>query len=389
MTARLSLAHVDDKIPFTLATTVGRERVYIEEALSSSTLTGDGKFTASCERWLERTLNTQRAILTPSCTSALEMAALLLDFKPGDEVIMPSFTYVSTANAFVLRGAVPVFIDIRPDTLNIDEKLIEQAITPRTRAIVVVHYAGQPCAMEAIAQIADAHGLDVIEDAAQALLSDYRDKPLGTLGRYGCLSFHGTKNTTCGHGGALLVNRPEDNGRADIVRDRGTDRKRFLDGDIQKYSWVDVGSSYFLSEVSSAYLFAQLEQARTITAKRQAICRAYRQGLEALEASGEIRLPMSEPFGSGNGHIFYLLTRDAETRSTLLSHLKGRGIEATFHYTPLHSTPAGQRFTRVAGEMNTTDTISRTILRLPVFASMDRAQIDRVIHGVKSFYIGR
>lgn len=386
MVARPSLAVTDDAVPFSMTTTVGRERVYVEEALSSSSLTGDGKFTASCERWLERNLNAPRAILTPSCTSALEMAALLLDLKPGDEVIMPSFTYVSTANAFVLRGAVPVFVDIRPDTLNINEALIVQAITPRTRAIVVVHYAGQPCAMEAILELADEHRLDVVEDAAQALLSDYRDRALGTFGRFGCLSFHGTKNTTCGHGGALLVNRREDFRRADVVRDRGTDRKQFLDGEIPKYSWVDVGSSCYISEVSSAYLYAQLEQARTITAKRQTICRTYRYGLEDLETAGHIRLPMGEPLGAGNGHIFYLLTRDAETRTALLHHLRSRGIGATFHYTPLHSTPGGLRFGRAAGDMTATDIASETIVRLPVFPTMDRAQTERVLNGVKSFY---
>ncbi len=376
MIARPSLAVADDKVPFTLTTTLGRERVYVEEALSSGHLTGDGKFTASCERWLERTLGAKRAILTPSCTSALEMAALLLDLKPGDEVIMPSFTCVSTANAFVLRGAVPVFVDIRPDTLNINETLIAGAITPRTRAIAVVHYAGQPCAMETILEIADEHRLDVVEDAAQALLSDYRDRPLGTFGRFGCLSFNGAQNTTCGHGGALLVNRSDDIRRADIVRQRGTDKR----------SWVDVGSSYFISEVSSAYLLAQLEQARTVTAKRQAICRTYRQGLENLEQAGHIRLPVGEPFGSGNAHIFYLLTRDAQTRAALLGHLRTCGVEAAPHYTPLHGTPGGMRFGRVAGDLSITDAVSETSVRLPVFPAMDRAQMDRVLHGVRSFF---
>jgi dTDP-4-amino-4,6-dideoxygalactose transaminase len=386
MTARPSVVPQNGRIPFTLTTTVGRERVYVEEALSANAMTGDGKFTALCERWLERTLNAEAALLTPSCTAALEMTALLLELKPGDEVIMPSFTYVSTANAFVLRGAVPVFVDIRPNTLNIDESKISAAITTRTRAIVAVHYAGEPCAMDAIVQIAEENRLAVVEDAAQALLSDYGDRSLGTIGRFGCFSFHGTKNATCGHGGALIINRPEDRARAHVIRDRGTDRRKFLDGDVQKYSWVDVGSSYYLSEICSAYLLAQLEQARAVTARRQAICRAYRRALEPLADAGHIGLPGSEPLGSGNGHIFYVLTRDAGTRQRLLAHLGQNGIDATFHYTPLHTTPAGQRFGRASGTLGVTDRVSQTILRLPVFASMDRSQTERVIDAVIGFY---
>jgi len=384
--ARPSLLRADARIPFTFATTVGRERVYIEEALSANALTGDGKFTGLCERWLERTLSANRALLTPSCTAALEMAALLLELQPGDEVIMPSFTYVSTANAFALRGAVPVFVDIKADTLNIDETKIAAAITPRTRAIVAVHYAGQPCAMTAINEIAEAHGLSVVEDAAQALLSDYRDQPLGTLGRFGCFSFHGTKNVTCGHGGALILNRPEDFARAEVIRDRGTDRKRFLEGNVKKYSWVDVGSSYYLSEVCSAYLLGQLEQARAITARRQSVCRAYRRDLAPLEAAGLINLPGAEPLGAGNGHIFYLLAKDTDTRARLLAHLDQNGIDAAFHYTPLHTTEAGRRLGRAGGTLQTTEAVSQTIIRLPVFASMDHAQIGRVIDAITGFY---
>ncbi|MCA0202208.1 MAG: dTDP-4-amino-4,6-dideoxygalactose transaminase [Proteobacteria bacterium] len=383
---RHSIVPKVDRIPFTLATTVGRERVYIEEALSAGALTGDGKFTGLCERWLERTLNAHRAILTPSCTAALEMASLLLDLKPGDEVIMPSFTYVSTANAFVLRGAVPVFVDVCANTLNIDETKIGAAITPRTRAIVAVHYAGEPCAMDAIVDLAEDAKLAVIEDAAQGLLSSYRDRFVGTIARFGCFSFHGTKNTTCGHGGALMVNRPEDCARADVIRDRGTDRKKFLDGDVQKYSWVDVGSSYYMSELSAAYLLAQLEQSRAVVLKRQNICRAYRSALEPLAARGHVRLPGAEPFGSGNGHIFYLLTQDADVRHKLLAHLGQHGIDAAFHYTPLHMTPAGQRFGRAPGSLPVTEDVSQTILRLPVFATMDRSQQERVIDAVLGFY---
>ncbi|MCC6915019.1 MAG: dTDP-4-amino-4,6-dideoxygalactose transaminase [Rhodospirillaceae bacterium] len=382
----LNLMPESSRIPFTLAAPVGRERMYVEEALAAGALTGDGKFTGLCEKWLERSLNAPRAILTPSCTAALEMAALLLDLKPGDEVIMPSFTYVSTANAFVLRGAVPVFVDVRADTLNIDETKIGAAITPRTRAIVAVHYAGEPCAMDAIMELAEDTRLSVIEDAAQGLLSDYRDRSVGTIARFGCFSFHGTKNTTCGHGGALVVNRPEDFARADVIRDRGTDRKKFLEGGVQKYSWVDVGSSYYMSELSSAYLLAQLEQSRAVAAKRKNICRAYRRALEPLEAAGHIRLPGAEPCGSGNGHIFYLLTRSADVRHKLLAHLSGLGVDAAFHYTPLHMTPAGERFARAAGPLPVTEQISQTILRLPVFATMDGSQLKRVVDAVLGFY---
>lgn len=380
-------ATAKDRVPFTLATTVGRERAYVEEALSSHTLTGEGKFTKLCEQWLEGTLNAKRAMLVPSCTAALEMATILLDLQPGDEVIMPSFTYVSTANAVVLRGAVPVFVDIRADTMNIDEKAIAAAITPKTRAIIVVHYAGHPCAMDEILRIANAHNLSVIEDAAQGLLSRYGDQYLGTIGRFGCFSFHGTKNMTCGHGGALLVNRPEDLARADIVRDRGTDRKRFLEGDIQKYSWVDVGSSYFLSEICSAFLFAQLEEAQTITAKRIAICSAYRKALQPLHDAGHIELPIPAVPGTGNGHICFFLVPGPEVRAELLAFLKQHGVDATFHYTPLHTSPAGQRFGRTSGDLPNTESLSQRILRLPVFASMEDAQVEKVIETLTKFFV--
>lgn len=375
-----------EKIPFTRVLAEGNERVYVEEALNASGLTGEGSFTKRCEQWLQATLKAKRAMVVPSCSAALEMSGLMLDIGPGDEVIMPSFTYVTTANAYVMRGAVPVFVDIDPDTLNIDVREIEAAITPRTRAIVVVHYGGQACDMRQIQAIADRHGLSVIEDAAQGLLSTYRGHALGTVGRFGCISFHGTKNVSCGHGGALLVNRDEDLDRAEVVRDRGTDRRRFLEGGVQKYSWKDVGSSYFVCELTSAYLLAQLEQAHAFTEMRRAVCARYVEQLGPLAAAGQIKIPVASSEGTGNGHIFCVLTRDAETRTKLLAVLKANAVEASFHYTPLHETPAGQRFGRAQGALPTTREVSETILRLPVFAGMDDGQVTRVVDLVTQFY---
>lgn len=374
------------RVPFNLAAPVGRERAYVEEALSSNALTGDGKFTRMCEDWIQRALGARRALVTPSCTAALELAALMLDLAPGDEVIMPSFTYVSTANAFVLRGAVPVFVDVHPDTLTIDENQVAAAVTARTKAIIPVHYAGWPCAMEAVSAIAEPKGIAVVEDAAQAVLATRRGRALGSIGRFGCISFHGTKNVGCGHGGALLINRDEDCARAEIIRDRGTDRRRFLEGDVQKYSWVDVGSSYFLSEICSAYLMAQLEQVRAVTAKRVAICATYERCFAPLRAAGRVAYPERDTADGGNGHIFYLLTRSADERIRLLAHLTAAGIEATFHYTPLHDSPAGRRFGRAVGDLAVTMDASQRILRLPVFPAMERRQVEHVIAAVEVFF---
>jgi dTDP-4-amino-4,6-dideoxygalactose transaminase len=325
----------------------------------------------------------------PSGTAALEMAALLLDLAPGDEVIMPSFTFASTANAFVLRGATPVFVDIHDDTLNIDERRIAAAITPKTRAIVVVHYGGEACRMDAIRAIAWQHGIDVIEDAAHALLSHYRGQALGTIGRFGIFSFHATKNITCGHGGALLVNEPRDFERLEVMREAGTGRARFLRGDAAKYSWEDQGSSCFVSELASAFLYGQLEQAHALTAQRLSACAAYRERLQPLEIQGLLRLPAPRPNQEGNGHIFHLLTRDRATRDRLLAHLHEHGVDAAFHYIPLHNAPAGLRFGRCSDGLFVTDRIADTLVRLPLFADITGAQIDHVCEAVRSFYLHR
>jgi dTDP-4-amino-4,6-dideoxygalactose transaminase len=373
-------------VPFNVPTAVGRERAYIDEALKEKSLAGDGLFTIRCERWLEEHLRSRRALLTPSCTAALEMSALLLDIQPGDEVIMPSFTFVSTANAFVLRGAVPVFVDVRSDTLNIDEGKIEAAITPRTRAIVVVHYAGEACEMDAIMAIASRHNIPVVEDAAQALLSTYRGRPLGGIGRFGCISFHTSKNILCGEGGALLIQEEADVLQSEIIREKGTNRSQFIRGDVQKYTWIALGSSYLLGELPAAYLLAQLENASAVCARRVAVCAAYRRGLAKLEEAGLLQLPLGTSQGTGNGHIFYALTRDHDTRDRLLSYLKDRNIVTMFHYVPLHSSPAGLRYGRAVGSMAVTDSISSRIVRLPLFATISDEQVQIVVDAVQQFF---
>jgi dTDP-4-amino-4,6-dideoxygalactose transaminase len=317
------------------------------------------------------------------------MAALLLDLAPGDEVIMPSFTFASTANAFVLRGAVPVFVDIRPDTLNIDHDRIAEAVTAKTRAVVAVHYGGEACTMDAVRAIAWQHNFDIVEDAAHALLSEYRAKPLGTIGRFGTLSFHATKNVTCGQGGALLLNEPRDVERAEVLRDAGTGRARFRRGEASKYVWESSGSSYLLSELASAYLFGQFEQAQALRAQRLALCSAYRAQLAPLEGENLIQLPAQTLHQRGNGHVFYVVARDAATRRDLIGHLRERGIEASFHYMPLHTAPAGLRFGRVSGALAVTERIAETIVRLPLFASMTDAQVDYVCEAVRGFYLHR
>lgn len=375
-----------ERIPLQKPVRAARELSYLEEILSSGHLTGDGKFSKLCEKWLEEHLGCGTAMLMPSCTAALEMSALLLDLSPGDEVILPSYTFVSTANAFVLRGAVPVFLDIRPDTLTLDENLIEEAITEKTKAVVPVHYAGSACNMRAIGQIANQYGIAVVEDAAQALLSSYKEKYLGTIGHFGCISFHATKNITSGHGGAILINDERYRERAEVIRDRGTDRSLFLTGAVRKYSWIDVGSSFFVSEICSGLLLAQLQHAAWINQARRAICAKYRNGLAALEAAGRIRLPVELENSESNGHIFYLLTNDAQQRTMLLAHLEARGIDAAFHYTPLHLSPAGRRFGRAHGTLANTERVSETIVRLPVFPSIRNEQIEAIIGAVKEFY---
>jgi dTDP-4-amino-4,6-dideoxygalactose transaminase len=370
-------------IPFNRPYLTGNERDYIAQAHADLMLSGDGPLTAWCERWLERETTCRRALLTHSCTAALEMAAILADLGPGDEVIMPSYTFVSTANAFVLRGAVPVFVDIRADTLNIDEALVEAAITPRTRAIVVVHYAGVGCDMDAIGAIAARHGLVVIEDAAQGICASYRGKPLGSFGALAALSFHETKNITCGEGGALLVNDPALVPRAEIVREKGTNRKQFMDGLVDKYTWVDVGSSFLPGEISAGFLRAQMEQAWDITRRRLGHWDAYHEAFAPLERAGLCRRPVVPGECQHNAHMYYLLLPSPAARSRAIAELKGAGIGAIFHYVPLHSSPAGQRYARHHGSMAVTDRVAGTLLRLPMFVTLD-ADLGAVIDAVRA-----
>ncbi|HKE47356.1 MAG TPA: dTDP-4-amino-4,6-dideoxygalactose transaminase [Rhodanobacteraceae bacterium] len=373
-----------DRIPFNRPYMTGRELGYIAEAHANGHLSGDGPFTRRCHAWLEATTGARKALLTHSCTAALEMAALLLDLEPGDEVIMPSFTFVSTANGFVLRGAVPVFVDIRADTLNIDENRIEAAITPKTRAICVVHYAGVACEMDAINAIAAKHGLVVIEDAAQGILSTYHGKPLGVLGALGALSFHETKNIIAGEGGALLVGDPRFVERAEIIREKGTNRSQFFRGQVDKYTWVDVGSSYLPSEILAAFLAAQIEDAESITARRLAIWDRYHGAFAPLETAGHLRRPIVPAHCVHNAHMYYVLLRDLDTRTRFIAHLKAANVMAVFHYVPLHSAPAGMRHGRAAGDLVETDRAGDCLVRLPLWLpNLDQA---RVIDAVEAFF---
>jgi len=374
-------------IPFNKPYMTGKELTYISEAHARGHLAGDGEFTKKCHAWFEQKLGTGRALLTHSCTASLEIAALLCDLEAGDEVIMPSYTFVSTANAFVLRGAIPVFVDIRQDTLNIDENLIEAAITEKTRAIVAVHYAGIACEMDAIMEIAQRHGLIVIEDAAQALLSTYRGRYLGTIGHIGCLSFHETKNIISGEGGALLVNDERFAERAEIIREKGTNRSQFFRGQVDKYTWVDVGSSYLPSELIGAFLYAQLEHGEEIIERRRTIFSRYAELLSPLAEKGFCRLPGKEEAGiKGNGHMFYLILENLDTRSRLIRHLKEAGILAVFHYVPLHSAPAGKKYARVSGTMAVTEDLSERLVRLPLYHDLKDADILKISTVVKAFF---
>lgn len=374
-------------IPFNKPFIIGKELSYIAQAVLVEMQTaGDGAFTRKCHAWLEQRLGCPRVLLTHSCTAALEMAAILCDIGPGDEVIMPSFTFVSTANAFVLRGGVPVFVDIRPDTLNIDERLIDAAVTGRTRAIVPMHYAGRACDMDAIGRIAGRHGLMVIEDAAQALLAGYRGKNLGTIGHLGCLSFHETKNIISGEGGALLINDTELISRAEIIREKGTDRGRFFRGEVDKYTWQDVGSSFLPSELTAAFLWAQLEEADRIITKR---CRLYRHYLELLgplSEAGHIGIPAPADDCRDNGHLCYILTGSLEERTRLMAFLAREGVNTVFHYIPLHSSPGGRAFGRTHGSMAVTDRVSDCLVRLPLFYEMTEADVGKVVAALWKFY---
>ncbi|MFG6464487.1 dTDP-4-amino-4,6-dideoxygalactose transaminase [Roseateles sp. DXS20W] len=361
-------------IPFNKPHMTGRELFYISEAHHHGWLAGDGKFSKLCHAKLEEVTGAAKALLTHSCTAALEMAAILADIGPGDEVIMPSYTFVSTANAFVLRGATPVFVDIRPDTLNLDERLVEAAITSRTKAIVPVHYAGVACEMDALLDIARRHGLMVIEDAAQGYGAFYKGRPLGTLGALGAFSFHETKNVISGEGGALLVQDPALTERAEIIREKGTNRSRFFRGQVDKYTWVDIGSSFLPSELVAAFLWAQLQESERINAERMAIWQRYHDAFAPLEAAGHVRRPIIPADCAHNAHMYYLLMEDLEQRTRFIAALKARQIGAVFHYVPLHSSPAGQRFARVSGSMDVTDRQSERLVRLPLWLGVEAEQ---------------
>lgn len=365
------------KVPFNMPTLTGNEFDYMRRALATAHLSGNGEFTTLCHKFLENQFG-GRALLTHSCTAALEMAALLVDIAPGDEVIIPSWTFSSTANAFVLRGAVPVFVDIRPDTLNIDEKQIAPAITARTKAICVVHYAGVGADMDAIGRIADAHGLKVIEDAAQCLYARWDGRPLGSFGHFAAFSFHETKNIIAGEGGALMIHDPAAFKRAEIVWEKGTNRAEFKRREVAKYTWVDLGSSYLPSEIVAAFLYAQFEHGEAITAHRLALWRRYFDGLADLEAKGLLTRPTIPAGCDHNGHIFYILVREAARRDAILAELGRAGIGAIIHYVPLHSAPAGIRFGRTGGPMTHTDDVAARLVRLPLHPQLTHAQQDYV-----------
>ncbi|OBF98438.1 dTDP-4-amino-4,6-dideoxygalactose transaminase [Mycobacterium sp. 852014-52450_SCH5900713] len=374
------------RIPFNKPSVVGSELVYVGEAVAGGHASGDGPFTKRAQRMLEEAFGAKRVLLTTSCTSALEMAALLCDLQPGDEVIVPSYAFVSTANAFVLRGGRPVFVDIRADTLNIDERLIEQAITPRTRAIVPIHYAGISCEMDAIMDIADRHGLLVVEDAAQGVSARYRGRWLGTIGHLGCYSFHETKNISCGEGGALVVNDPAMVDRAEILREKGTNRSQFVRGQVDKYTWVDVGSSYIPSDMLAAFLVGQIENMEKISKRRGEIFDHYVTILAPLAESGLIRIPVVPPHCITNYHMFYLLTADLEERSALIAHLGAAGILAVFHYVPLHTSPFAQSLGLPRKYLPKTEELSARLLRLPMYFDLADKEVEEVANAVLDFY---
>lgn len=367
---------------------VGKELEYVKMAIENKKICGDGQFTKLCNKWIEEKAGTKKALLTTSCTSALEMAAMLCDIKPGDEVIMPSFTFVSTANAFVLRGAKIVFVDIKPDTMNIDENLIEAAITPKTKAIVPVHYAGVSCEMDKIMDIAEKYNLKVVEDAAQGVSSYYKNKALGTIGDFGCYSFHETKNYSMGEGGAILIKNPEYVERAEIIREKGTDRSKFFRGQVDKYTWVNKGSSYLPSDMNAAYLWAQFENEEKIYNDRMNSWNLYYDGLKDIAAKGQIGLPFIPESCIHNAHMFYIKTKDLNERTQLLSYLKENEINAVFHYIPLHSAPAGLKYCRFDGEDKFTTKESERLIRLPMFYGLKESDVECIIEKIKTFYRG-
>lgn len=374
-------------IPFNVPPYIGTENQYIADAIQSHKICGDGPYTKKCQELLERQTGSAKVLLTNSGTDALEMAALLCDLKPGDEVILPSYTFSSTANAFALFGARLIFVDIRPDTMNIDENLIEAAITEKTKVIVPVHYAGVSCEMDTIMDIAHRHNLLVVEDAAQGVMSSYKGKALGAIGHIGCYSFHETKNYSMGEGGAILINDPKLVERAEIVREKGTNRSNFLRGQVDKYTWVDIGSSYLPSELNAAYLYGQLEQAERINQDRLASWNLYEQGLKKLADSGKIELPVI-PEGCGhNAHMFYIKTKDLEERTALQKYLRDHGIQTAFHYIPLHSAPAGEQFGSFFGEDKYTTKESERLVRLPMYYGLLPEDLGCVVNRIEQFYM--
>jgi len=373
-------------ILFNVPPFLGKETEYINQAIAERKLSGDGEFTKRCNSWLEKNIGGARALLTTSCTHALEMAALLCEIKAGDEVIMPSYTFVSTANAFALRGAKIVFVDIRPDTMNIDEKLIEAAITKKTRAIVPVHYAGVSCEMDVINDIAKRYDLFVVEDAAQAVMSTYKGKNCGAIGDFGCFSFHETKNISCGEGGALIITDQKHAENAEIIREKGTNRSRFFRGEVDKYTWVNVGSSYLPSEINAAFLLAQLEYSEQIMLNRLESWNYYYNALKPLCEHGFIELPFVPAHCTHNAHMFYIKTKNLEERTTLIKHLWDRGVYSVFHYVPLHSAEAGEKYSRFSGEDKYTTRESERLLRLPMYYGLTQADREKVVASVNMFY---
>ncbi len=377
------------KVPFNIPSAAGRETTYISQVIANHKLSGDGEFTGKCQKWMQENFQVLKVLLTTSCTHALEMSAILTGIADGDEVIMPSYTFVSTANAFVLRGARIVFVDIRPDTMNIDEKLIEEAVTARTKVIVPVHYAGVACEMDTIMEIAREFNLMVVEDAAQGVLSTYKGKVLGTIGQLGGLSFHETKNIICGEGGALLINDDRFIKRAEVIREKGTNRARFLRGEVDKYTWINLGSSYLLSELNAAFLYAQLEAANEINANRLQSWALYYQGLKPLSDQGHLELPVVPAGCAHNASIFYIKVKDIEERITLIRYLQDNGVTGAFHYIPLHSSKAGRKFGRFSGHDRYTTRESERLLRLPLYYRLGNNEIEYIVHLLRSFYSGR
>lgn len=376
-----------EKIPFNVPYITGKEQSYISQAYERKHLSGDGFFTQKCQAWLEKEVKSFKALLTHSCTAALEMAAILAEIEPGDEIIMPSYTFVSTANAFVLRGGIPVFVDIRSDTLNIDETKIEAAITSKTKAIVPVHYAGVGCEMDVIMEIARRNNLLVIEDAAQGIMSTYKGQPLGSFGHMATFSFHETKNINSGEGGALIINDKAFQERAEVIREKGTNRSLFFCGQTDKYTWVDVGSSYLPSEITAAFLWAQMKEANNITQSRLRIWWAYHEALASMEYVGKFRRPIVPDSCKHNAHMYYVLLQTLEKRTTLISRLNELGVNAVFHYVPLHNSPAGIKYGRTSGSLKNTEEISERLLRLPLWINLNDEKIKFIINSLKSTYI--